>query len=225
MNRVRSMLVMALAAVPGLLLPGSAAGQSAARETTGPTISVAPAPAGARTICIGKRRAGVRTVGCFDVYRLEGMASDPTRGIALGRYVWKYTAEAHGGTDRRLVRLLAAVNSTAGTTYDWAPEQSIELAEPGNVAATVTTDLVADSSDGGPPRLNNPTDGWSFRSLAGWFDPRLSDHEFATSWTARNGTSAPAGEAAQVAGATVWGAPAPGPPLLPARLRIEVTYR
>lgn len=222
---LRSALVWPLAVLPGITLLPSAAGQSPP-PAAGLTILNSPAPPGARTVCLGQRRDGVRAVSCFDVYRIEnGPVADPVQGIDLQQYMWKYTAEAHGGGEGRLVRLAAGVNSDSGSTYDWAPEQSLELQEPADLAATVATDLDADPMPGGAPRLNNPTDGWRFRGLAGWLDPLLSDHRFAVTWTAPKGRPAPRGAAAQVAGATIWGSPVPGPPLLPATLRLEVTYR
>lgn len=190
------------------------------------SVSEPPAQAGMRTVCIGQRRDGVRSVGCFDVYRLDiGPIFDPAKNTDLHQYVWKWTAEAEGGEKRRLVRLGAEVTSDAGTTYNWSPGASIEMSEPGAQKAFMATDIVAESSDGGPPKLSNPTDGYVYQALAGWIDPKLGDRRFATYWTAPQGRTAPRGASAQVAGASVWGAPAPGPELLPARLRIEVIYR
>ncbi|HEY3239894.1 MAG TPA: hypothetical protein VGL92_10050, partial [Acidimicrobiia bacterium] len=58
-------VLMALPAVA----PSPAMGQS--RPAAGVTISDTPVQPGTRTVCVGQRRDGVRTVGCFDVYRLE----------------------------------------------------------------------------------------------------------------------------------------------------------
>ncbi|HEY3241233.1 MAG TPA: hypothetical protein VGL92_16840, partial [Acidimicrobiia bacterium] len=143
----------------------------------------------------------------------------------LRQYVWKYTAEADGGDGHGLVKVQAEVNSDAGSTYGWDPGSSIELKEPGMLNAALQTDIVAEHAEGGPPKLGNASDGWTYRGLTGWIHPRLGDHRFATLWLAPKGKTAPKGETAQVAGATVWGAPVPGPELLPARLRVEVIYR
>ncbi len=224
MNSWRAVALASALGLPLLSLQ-SASGQG------GPALTEAAAEPsvrpGTRTVCLGQRRDGVRTVGCFDVYRLEiGPIFDPVKNTELSQYVWKWTAEAEGGEGHRLVRLLAEVNSEAGTTYNWSPGASIEVKEPQMMRASMQTDIVAESAgDGGPPKLADASDGWAYRGLSGWIHPRLEDQRFVTLWLAPDGKTAPRGEAAQVAGATVWGAPAPGPELLPARLRLAVTYR
>ena len=219
---------LALVALLTVLLSGlteSAVGQSPPTGAAGSPLSDRPAPSGMRTVCVGRSKNSVRTVGCFDVYSLNiGGVVDPVKRVNLRQYVWKYTAGAQGGV-RRVVKLTAEVNSDAATIYDWAPGATVHLREPGEIEAGVATDLLADSESGGRPQLKTVTDGWRYRGLAGRFDPRLSDHRFATSWTSPEGQTAPAGEAAQVAGTTIWGASTPAPDLLPARLRVEATYR
>jgi hypothetical protein len=165
-------------------------------------------------------------VGCFDVYRVPGEGSfDPTKNVKLRQFLWKYTAEAQGGT-RRLSSISSEVSSDMGTTYGWNPGTSIQLHGPTALTAAVDLDLQGErDSTTGSFRLSSVSDGWDYQGLPGWIDPRLEDKRFVVRWTAEKGGSPGPGESPQVAGATVWGIAEPAPDVMGAHLKLEVESR
>jgi hypothetical protein len=204
--------------------PASAEGGTAAVRRF--TISEVAAPPGTRTVCLGQRRAGVRAVGCFDVYRVPGDgAFDPTKKAKLRQFVWKYTAEAESPKSR-LTSLSSEVSSQAATTYGWNPGASQQLHDAAKLTAAVDLDLLGDRDpSSGALRLSSVQDGWDYMGLPGWIDPQLTNNRFAVTWTAEKGRRPAAGDSPQIAGATLWGTPEPAPDILPSHLKLEAEYR
>jgi hypothetical protein len=213
----------ALAAMAGPRPAGADAGPAKVRRFT---ISEVAAVPGTRTVCLSQRSDRVRMLGCFDVYRVPGDGPfDPTKKAQLRQFVWKYTAEADAPANR-LTRLSSEVSSLDATTYGWDPGGSQQLHDPSKLTAAVELDLRGERDPStGAFQLSNVTDGWDYQGLPGWIDPQLANNRFAVAWTAAKGTRPAAGESPQIAGATLWGVPEPGPDVLRSHLKLVAEYR